>query len=252
MERADKFLAERFGSREKAARAIKEGLVEVGGRKIKPSELISEDDEITVLPHKSHVGRGALKLEGAFERFGFEVKGKVCMDIGASTGGFTEVLLEHGAARVYAVDVGQGQLAQSLANDPRVVNLEKTDIRTLAPLEQKAEFFTADVSFISLKQVIPSVLTHCAPEGLVLIKPQFEYGRFPGKNGLLKDKKAHAEILKSMAVFLDQCGAGIAAIAESPITGGDGNREYIAYLKAGAAMPDMRMLELLAKGEKTV
>lgn len=250
MERADKYLAERFGSREKAAAALKEGVALINGRRAKPSDRVSDADVIEILPYERHVGRGALKLEGAFAAFPLNVEGRVCLDAGASTGGFTEVLLAHGAKKVYAVDVGEGQLAAALAGDNRVVNLEKTDIRGLAELPERPEFFTADLSFISLKLVLPAILRLCAPEGIVLIKPQFEYGRYPGKTGVLKDRRAHAEILKDLAVFFSACGAGIAGIAESPVTGGEGNREYTAYLKAGAPAPDMDGLERLAKGER--
>ena len=182
--RADRLLVERglFESRAKAQAAIAAGLVSADGKPVrKASEEIAADAAIEATPAHPYVSRGGLKLVAALDHFGFEPKGRVCLDVGASTGGFTEVLLERGAARVYAVDVGRGQLHERLRVRPEVVSLEQTDIRTLAPghFDSAPDLVAVDVSFISLKQVLPAALALTKPPAqlVALIKPQFEAGR---------------------------------------------------------------------------
>ena len=181
------------------------------------------------------MGRGALKLEKAAEEFGLDFKDKVCLDIGASTGGFTDLMLQRGAARVYAVDVGHGQLAKALADDPRVVNMEGTDIRevTAEDIGGNADFISVDVSFISLTKILPKVyeLLRDGAVAAVLIKPQFEAGRSDiGKRGVVKDRKVHIRVLSEIDSFAQSIGFTAERYTYSPVRGGSGNIEYLVKL----------------------
>lgn len=223
-------------SRERAKEMIKSGSVTVNGRKAsKPSSEVSADDAIESLEQELYVGRGALKLEKAAEEFSLDFKGKICIDIGASTGGFTDYMLQNGAERVFAVDVGHDQLAQPLRNDRRVVNAEGTDIRGLSVdfFGGEADFICCDVSFISLKKIIPKIYellkeNACAA---VLIKPQFEAGRSDiGKHGIVKDKKVHERVLAEIDEFAILTGFFPEQYTFSPVRGGSGNIEYLVKL----------------------
>jgi 23S rRNA (cytidine1920-2'-O)/16S rRNA (cytidine1409-2'-O)-methyltransferase len=181
------------------------------------------------------VSRGGQKLAAALDHFGFDPRGRVCLDVGASTGGFSQVLVERGAQRVYAVDVGRGQLHPSLRAHPNVVSLEETDIRRLEHLPERPDFLAVDVSFISLKHVLPAASAFAGkPAQLVaLVKPQFEAGRAEVKKGIVRDGKVHAAVCEDIAAFVAGLGWTIAGVIPSPIPGGDGNREFLL----GAAMP---------------
>jgi 23S rRNA (cytidine1920-2'-O)/16S rRNA (cytidine1409-2'-O)-methyltransferase len=233
-ERIDRLLVERgiFESRAKAQAAIEAGLVSAGATLVrKASEAIAVDAAISATPAHPYVSRGGVKLAAALDHFGFAAQGRICLDVGASTGGFTQVLLEHGAARVTAVDVGHGQLHQSLRTRPDVVSLENTDIRTLsrAHLREAPDLITVDVSFISLKLVLPAALALVkAPAQLVaLIKPQFEAGRALVKKGIVRDAAVHAAVCDDVAAFIASLGWRVLGIIPSPITGGDGNAEFL-------------------------
>lgn len=238
--RIDVYLVEKgfAKSRERAKELVKNGDVSVGGRTVtKPSVSVDEDSEICVAGDSfKYVGRGALKLKHAFECFDISVQDKCCADIGASTGGFTQVLLENGASKVYAVDVGHGQLANELTRDNRVVNCEGVNARGLTKnfFDEPVQFITGDLSFISLKLVVP-VLKEClCDEGemVMLIKPQFEAGKKAlNKKGIVKDKKEHVRVLEDMLELFESCGLCTAGLETSAIKGGDGNIEYLAWLK---------------------
>ena len=238
MTRLDLFLFENeyASSREKAKRLIDEGLVSVNGKTAsKPSMKISGDEDISVAEHQNYVGRGALKLVRAFEQFPISAEGKVCADIGASTGGFTQVLLQRGAEKVYAVDVGHGQLAAELCEDKRVVNCEGVNVRYLQEdfFEEPVTLVCGDLSFISLKQILPAVTAAAADnaELVFLIKPQFEAGREAlNKKGIVTDRRRHIDVLRELCTYFDTIGLSLRGLTYSPICGGDGNREYLAYM----------------------
>jgi 23S rRNA (cytidine1920-2'-O)/16S rRNA (cytidine1409-2'-O)-methyltransferase len=224
-----------FDSRAKARAAIEAGSVQAGGKVLtKAAELVEEGAEITAVPAHPYVGRGALKLVHALALWPVAVRGATVLDVGASTGGFTEVALERGAARVYAVDVGRGQLHPKLAGDPRVVSLEGTDARALtaALVPQAPDLVVTDVSFIALSKALPAALA-LARQGadlVALVKPQFEVGRaFIGKGGLVKDEAARAKALAEVEAFVAAGGWVVRATTDSPITGGDGNHEYLLW-----------------------
>jgi 23S rRNA (cytidine1920-2'-O)/16S rRNA (cytidine1409-2'-O)-methyltransferase len=248
--RADVALVERalFESRAKAREAIEAGLVAADGVRVsKPSEPLSPDARIEASAPHPWVSRGGVKLTHALERFGFDPAGRLCLDIGASTGGFTQLLLARGAALVVAVDVGQGQLHASLASDPRVVSLEKMDARTLtrdaveatarqARLDAHAPMLmTCDVSFIGLDKVLPAVLALATPgsELVGLIKPQFEAGAGRRKQGVVKDPALHREICARIGKLIESLGWNVVGIEPSPIPGGDGNREFLIGARRG-------------------
>ncbi|SHG64746.1 23S rRNA (cytidine1920-2'-O)/16S rRNA (cytidine1409-2'-O)-methyltransferase [Thermosyntropha lipolytica DSM 11003] len=234
-------------SREKARALILAGEVLVNGVRIdKPGTLVEEDGQI-LLQRKGpvYVSRGGLKLEKAIKVFGIDFKDKVVLDVGASTGGYTDCALQHGARKVYAVDVGYGQLDWSLRNDPRVINMEKTNVRylTLDDLGELVDIVTIDVSFISTLLVFPVVKNLIQPEGLIvsLIKPQFEAGREKvGKKGVVRDPRVHEEVLyRCIKGALDE-GLNCTGITYSPITGPQGNIEYFIKLsRKEAVLPDM-------------
>ena len=238
--RADVLLVERglFESRAKAQAAIAAGRVAADGVVLrKPSDEISADALLDATPEHPWVSRGGLKLAAALDRFGFDPAGRVCLDVGASTGGFTDVLRARGARRVYAVDVGRGQLHPKLRADAAVVALEETDIRALAPLAEPPDLAVVDVSFISLKLVLPAVdrLLRRPAQLVALIKPQFEAGRKNLKKGIVRDPAVHAAVCDDIAAFAASLGWKVAGIIPSPIEGGDGNKEF---LMGADATPD--------------
>jgi 23S rRNA (cytidine1920-2'-O)/16S rRNA (cytidine1409-2'-O)-methyltransferase len=232
--RADLLLVERglFESRTQAQAAIAAGLVTANGDLVgKPSDALALDCELRAAPAHPWVSRGGVKLAAALDQFGFAVEGRTGLDLGASTGGFTEVLLARGAKRVYAVDVGHGQLHARVAARPQVVALEGVDARTLTPVlvPEPLAFATVDVSFISLKLVLPPALALLRqPAWLVaLIKPQFEAGRRHLKKGIVRDPQVHAAVCDDVAAFVAAQGWRVAGVIPSPITGRDGNHEFL-------------------------
>ena len=227
-------------SRARARDAILRGTVTVNGAVAgKPGMLVGDDDAIEVAdPAAGYVSRAALKLIAGLDAAGIAVAGKVCLDVGASTGGFTQVLLERGAARVYAVDVGHGQLEARVAGDPRVVVLEGTNARDLTPGEipEPIRLLTSDVSFVSVTKVLETPLGLCAEgaEAAVLIKPQFEVGReHVGKGGIVTDPAAIARAEADVVGFMAARSWTLVAKVPSPIAGGDGNREIVAVFRRG-------------------
>ena len=235
-ERADKLLVSRgfFESRERAQAAIEAGLVTADGAKIgKPSQQIAQDAEISAQAVHPYVSRGALKLEAALNHFKIDPRGKVCLDVGASTGGFTEILLARGAAKVYAVDTGTDQLHTRLRNDPRVVSFEQTDIRKLeeAAIPDEAALIVIDVSFISLELVLPQALAFAAPhaELVALIKPQFEAGRENVPGGVVRDPAVREAVVEGIKAFgTGTLGLTWLGCVPSPLLGPEGNVEFLA------------------------
>lgn len=237
-------------SREKAKALILAGEVLVNGVRIdKPGTLVEEEATIVWQPTGiNYVSRGGLKLEKAIKVFAVDLAGKVVLDVGASTGGYTDCALKHGAVKVYAVDVGYGQLDWSLRNDPRVINMEKTNVRylTLEALGEKVDIVTIDVSFISTLLVFPVVKNLVKPEGIIisLIKPQFEAGREKvGKKGVVRDPAVHEEVLLKCIKGAEGEGLSCSGITYSPITGPQGNIEY--FIKLGfreEPLPDMEKM----------
>ena len=227
-------------SREKAKALIMAGSVYVDGQKSeKAGNEVDENAEIHISDDLKYVSRGGYKLEKTIEKYGLDLEGCVCADIGASTGGFTDCMLQNNASKVYAVDVGYGQLAWSLRNDPRVLCLERTNARYLTSeqIPDTLDFFSMDVSFISVKLIIPAVtgLLRDGGKGAILVKPQFEAGKGKvGKNGVVRDKQIHKEVLHDILAFLDSAGFGILALDFSPIKGPKGNIEFLAYVQKGA------------------
>ncbi|MGE4483548.1 MAG: TlyA family RNA methyltransferase [Oscillospiraceae bacterium] len=235
----EKGLAE---SREKAKATIMSGVVYVSGQKAdKPGMPVSEDAEIEVRGNVlEYVSRGGLKLRKALAFFGVSPEGKICIDCGASTGGFTDCLLRGGAVKVYSVDVGYGQLAWTLRNDKRVVCMERTNIRyvTGEQIPEKLDLAVIDVSFISLRLVLPAVkdLLKADGEVLCLIKPQFEAGRDKvGKKGVVRDEETHAEVLANFIVNAAETGFSVLGLTFSPIKGPEGNIEYLGHLVSGVS-----------------
>ncbi|MDR0986975.1 MAG: TlyA family RNA methyltransferase [Ruminococcus sp.] len=227
--RLDLYLAENgfAESREKAKTLIKSGAVAVGGRVITKPAFEAEDEEVKVLSPLKYVSRGGYKLEFALDSFAVDPTGKICMDIGASTGGFTDCLLQRGARRVIAVDVGTAQLHPSLLADPRVVSIEQADFRSLNYAGEKIELFVCDVSFISVTKILPALKNLMAKDShaLILIKPQFEI-RSRRKNGIIKDNRERAEAVKNVIAAAEALGLKNAGVKECPFTGKDGNIEY--------------------------
>ncbi|WP_138204492.1 TlyA family RNA methyltransferase [Haloimpatiens lingqiaonensis] len=225
-----------FPSREKGRESIIKGEIYVNGIKVnKASQKVSSEDKIEFMGEKlPFVSRGGLKLKKALESFEIDLKGKVCFDIGASTGGFTDCMLQNGAVKVWAIDVGTGQLDKRLIEDERVVNLEKTNIRYLTKekINQEVNFASIDVSFISLEKVVPTVIDLLCEVGEVvaLIKPQFEAGKGKvGKHGVIKKPSVHLEVIKRMVNFLRAENLKIKGLNYSPIKGPEGNIEYLIY-----------------------
>ena len=240
-QRADLLLVARglFDSRAKAQAAIAAGLVTADGAPVrKPSDAVSIDARIAAAPAFPWVSRGGVKLAHALDRLSFDVAGQVCLDVGASTGGFTEVLVERGARCVYAVDVGRDQLHPRLRARAEIVSLEETDIRTLDParFDRKPDLVTVDVSFISLKHVLPAALALAAPRCrlVALVKPQFEVAqRRRLKKGIVRDPDIHATVCAEISAFVAALGCTVVATFPSPIDGGDGNREFFVGAHRG-------------------
>ena len=239
-ERADRLLVARglFESRARAQAAIAAGLVTADGVPVrKASEAISSAAVIAAEPAHPYVSRGGVKLAAALDHFHLNVTGRICLDVGASTGGFTEVLVLRGAQRVYAIDVGRDQLHPRLRGRGDIVSMEETDIRTLDParLAEEPDFATVDVSFISLKLVMPAVGNILKPRAtlLALIKPQFEAGRRDVKKGIVRDASIHSAVCNDIGAFLTALGWRVGGIAPSAIVGGDGNREFFIEAERG-------------------
>ena len=233
-QRADRLLVERglFESRAKAQAAIEAGLVFADDRPVrKASEELAADAVLRASAAHPYVSRGGVKLAAALEHFAFDPKGCVCLDVGSSTGGFVQLLLERRARHVYAVDVGRDQLHESLRHRPEITLLEATDIRSLSPdlLDEAPNFVTVDVSFISLSNVLsPALALAKGPARLVaLIKPQFEAGRAASKKGIVHDHAVHAAVCGDIDKFVTALGWRVVQTIESPITGGDGNVEFL-------------------------
>ena len=225
-------------SRERAKSLIMAGKVLVNNRiQDKPGFLVAKEDSLalkeTDIPF---VSRGGTKLEAALTAFGINVNGGICLDVGASTGGFTDCLLKHGAIKVFAVDVGYGQLAWTLRQDPRVVPVERTNIRYMSSevITSPVDFVTIDVSFISLKIVVPAIMKFMKNSSgiIALIKPQFEVGKGRvGKGGVVKDTLLHKEVIKNLTDCFSEAGLEIAGVIDSPIFGPKGNKEFLIYMK---------------------
>jgi len=236
--RADRLLVERglFESRAKAQAAIAAGLVTADEAPVrKPSDEIAVDAALRAEPAFAWVSRGGVKLSAALDRFGLDVAGRICLDIGSSTGGFCDVLLSRGARRVYAVDVGTGQLHPRLRGRAEIVAMERTDIRALDPLPDPPDVITIDVSFISLKLVLPAAIALAArpAEMVALIKPQFELTRADAKKGIVRDPELHRRVREEIAGFAAALGLTKIVQCDSPIAGADGNREFFIGARLG-------------------
>lgn len=226
-------------SRERAKALIMAGQVYVKNQKCDKAGMMINEKETDVEirgEHLKYVSRGGLKLEKAMNIFPLSLNGKVTMDIGASTGGFTDCMLQNGARKVYAVDVGYGQFAWKLRSDARVVNMERTNIRYVTPedIEDKIDFASIDVSFISLRLVLPAAYNLLTDDGeiVALIKPQFEAGKEQvGKKGVVRDKNVHYKVIRTVLDFASENGFSVKGLSFSPIKGPEGNIEYLAYLK---------------------
>ena len=252
-ERLDVLLVKRnlAESREKAKAIIMSGIVYVDGQKEDKAGTMFEDTvSVEVRGHTlAYVSRGGLKLEKAMTHFGVTLNGKICMDVGASTGGFTDCMLQNGAVKVYSVDVGHGQLAWKLRNDERVVCMEKTNIRYVTPedIPDRIQFASIDVSFISLTKVLGPVKELLTEDGQIvcLIKPQFEAGREKvGKKGVVREKSTHLEVIESVIAFAKSIGFGILNLEFSPIKGPEGNIEYLLYLQNHPELADEKGVEI--------
>lgn len=240
--RLDVYLSEKNLTKSRAAAAslIKAGAVSVNGKIIEKSAFeVGENDDVKIVGETlKYVGRGGLKLEKALEIGEIDLHGKTCLDIGASTGGFTDCMLQNGAKTVYAVDVGTNQLDEKLRNDERVISLENTDIRDFF-LNSEVDFIGTDVSFISLRLILPHVFRLLKKDGkaAVLVKPQFEAGtssvgrKALSKKGVVTDEKARLKIVAEVRDFAEQCGFAVLLTEKSPITGGSGNVEYLMILE---------------------
>jgi 23S rRNA (cytidine1920-2'-O)/16S rRNA (cytidine1409-2'-O)-methyltransferase len=239
-QRADLLLVERgfFDSRSRAQAAIAAGLVTANGAPVrKAADLVARDAAIEAAEPYSYVSRGGLKLAAALDAFAIEPDGCICLDIGASTGGFTEVLLERGAARVYAVDVGRGQLHPRIFGNSRVVSLESTDARSLDRnlIPEPVDLLVADVSFISLKLVLPGAVAFLKEDGalVALVKPQFEAGPGRVRKGIVTDEAVHRAVCDDIAAFVAGLGFSVLGVIASPIAGREGNREFLLGARRG-------------------
>jgi 23S rRNA (cytidine1920-2'-O)/16S rRNA (cytidine1409-2'-O)-methyltransferase len=238
--RIDLLLVERglFESRARAQAAIEAGLVSANDKRVaKPSEAVPADAALKAEPAHPFVSRGGVKLSGALEQYPIDVENRVCLDVGASTGGFTEVLLANGASIVFAIDVGHGQLHPSLRDHPRIVSMEGTDIRAFEGkrLPARPDIVVIDVSFISLKAVLPVALALAAAPMhlLALIKPQFEAGRKHAKHGIVRDAAVHQDVCDDISAFAASLGCRDIRVFPSLISGGDGNVEFFIGARRG-------------------
>ncbi|MGQ9622616.1 MAG: TlyA family RNA methyltransferase [Candidatus Caldatribacteriaceae bacterium] len=254
--RLDVLLVERgfCESREKAQRLILEGRIRVEGvqKVLKPSLLIPRDVNLSILEPSRYVSRGGEKLEWALREFSFNPSGLVFADIGASTGGFTDCLLKHGALRVYAIDVGRGQLHEKLRSSPRVVVMERVNARYLSPLQlgEQVDGVTVDVSFISLKLLWEAIFGILKEEGKViaLVKPQFEAGREKVKRGVVKEPEVHEEVLAGVLEAAERKGFVLLGLTFSPLLGPEGNTEFFAYLgKQGPSLTETERRSIILK-----
>ncbi len=241
--RLDLALVERglFPSRQQAQAAIMAGEVQIDGQlALKASDSVPQNCQLVVAARERFVGRGGIKLEGAIEHFGIDCAGLMALDIGASTGGFTDCLLQRGATKVFAVDVGHGQLAWKIRDDPRVETLEKCNARHLSREEIPApiQLCVIDVSFISLTLILPNAFELLTPDGVILalIKPQFELAREDvGRGGIVRDPALHAKVQAKVAAFAQSMGALVTGLFPSTITGTDGNQEFFICLRKPSA-----------------
>jgi 23S rRNA (cytidine1920-2'-O)/16S rRNA (cytidine1409-2'-O)-methyltransferase len=242
--RLDQLLVQRglAETRSRAQALVLAGQVGVGEgdatrRDRKPGDLLPADTPVKIANRDPYVSRGGHKLAAALDAFGIDPRGRVCLDVGASTGGFTDVLLQRGASRVYALDVGRGQIAESLRHDPRVVSMERTNARSLSPstLPEPVDLATVDVSFISLSLVLGPVGTTLAAGGqvVVLVKPQFEAGKGRTDHGVVRDPVVHREVLERIVATAGELGLGARAAVASPLLGPEGNREFLLHLAPG-------------------
>ena len=235
--RLDVYLVEKglFSTRNKAQSAIKDNAISINGKIIsKPNYDVSEFDDVTVIKESNpYVSRGGFKLEKAIKEFNLDFKDKVILDIGSSTGGFTDCSLKHGAKLVYSVDVGTDQLDKSLLNRDDVVVYEQTNILDVYELPHHIDFMVMDVSFVSIEVILPAVDRFLdETNGFVcLIKPQFEVGKVHMKNGIVKDRNTHIKVIENVRDVLKQYNMGILKLSPSPILGGSGNKEFLAYIK---------------------
>lgn len=255
-ERLDILLVERnlVQSRARAKTTIMAGLVLVDGNKIdKAGTMVKENADIRVLGNKiPYVSRGGLKLEKAIKEFHVELSGKVTADIGASTGGFTDCMLQNGAVKVFAIDVGYGQLDWSLRTDERVINMERTNVRNVTPedIGELIDLASIDVAFISLEKVLPAVKAMLKPEGeiVALIKPQFEAGKEKvGKKGVVRDPKVHLEVIHSVIQLAREMEFSVRELTYSPVKGPEGNIEYLVWLSKDSQAEDNVTDEVMAK-----
>jgi 23S rRNA (cytidine1920-2'-O)/16S rRNA (cytidine1409-2'-O)-methyltransferase len=248
--RLDTLLAQRglFASRARAAASVMAGEVRLGGsggeRAAKPGQMVAEDVEVAVDERPRFVSRGGIKLANALDATGIDPAGRRCLDVGASTGGFTDCLLQRGARRVVALDVGHGQLHARLRADPRVIVLERTNARALETLPFAPELVVCDVSFISVRLALPPALRLAAPgwQALVLVKPQFEAGRAEVPKGVVRDPEVHRRVLREVAEATRGWGGRILGIVDSGLPGPKGNREFVLHL--AQAEPPRLPLEL--------
>jgi len=253
-QRLDVLLTEKnfFDNRTRAKAMIMAGKILVNGQKIdKAGTLIPIDADIRILGEEMpFVSRGGLKLQKALDVFKIVLSGKIAADVGASTGGFTDCMLQHGAKKVYAIDVGYGQLACKLRSNVQVVNMERTNIRNVTRQDfyDELDFISIDVSFISLEKVLPVVydLLKDSGEVVALIKPQFEAGReFVGKRGVVRDKKIHAAVIERILNFAASVGFGILGLNFSPVKGPEGNIEYLVHLAKNFSSTDVEILSVV-------
>jgi 23S rRNA (cytidine1920-2'-O)/16S rRNA (cytidine1409-2'-O)-methyltransferase len=249
-QRLDELLVERglAETRSKAQALVLAGKVRVGEgdaarRDVKPGDRVAGDARITVDEPDPYVGRGGHKLAAALDAFGIDPAGMVALDVGASTGGFTDVLLQRGARHVYALDVGRGQLAESLRRDARVTSMERTNARSLAPrtLPEPIHLAVVDVSFISLDRVLGPIASTLTTGGhiVALVKPQFEAGKGRTDHGIVRDPAIHREVLERVTTHAQALGLGTRDVIRSPLTGQDGNREFLVHLGAGPSCADL-------------
>ena len=253
-QRLDVLLTEKnfFDNRTRAKAMIMAGKILVNGQKVdKAGTLIPIDADIRILGEEMpFVSRGGLKLQKALDVFKIVLSGKIAADVGASTGGFTDCMLQHGAKKVYAIDVGYGQLAWKLRSNVQVVNMERTNIRNVTRQDfyDELDFISIDVAFISLEKVLPVVydLLKDSGEVVALIKPQFEAGReFVGKRGVVRDKKIHAAVIERVLTFAKSLGFGVAGLDFSPVKGPEGNIEYLVHLAKNFSATDVEILSVV-------